>query len=70
MRERLIKDVDGGYVVFTEQDRRVSAYLSEGSAERAATRSLELLGGGTIIRVDGTKVQVTAPEHEPAAAGS
>ena len=62
MHERTIKDVDGGYVVYAEGHRRISSYLSPGSAERAAERSLRAKGGGVLVRVDGTKVEVPAGE--------
>lgn len=67
MLERTIKRIDDGFVVYAQDGRRLDAYLTAGSAERAVSASLRALGGGTIVRVDGTRV--TVPSEEPVPAG-
>lgn len=60
MLERRIRRIDGGYVLYSEHDERIEAFLTAGSAERAAASSLRRLGGGVVVRTDGERVEVPA----------
>jgi hypothetical protein len=63
MRTRTIEERAGSFVVLSEQGERLDAYLTEASAFRAAAKALTALGGGDIIKGDGTVIAIDPAPH-------
>lgn len=60
MRRRKIELRKHAYVVLDDDGNRLSAYVTQSAAIRAASDALALLGGGVVTLTDGSELQVDA----------
>ncbi len=59
-QSRFIRESSGAYVVYDQDEQRLSSYAVQAEAIEACTDALKAMGGGKITLADGTELTVAA----------